>query len=335
MVAFDSLDYRGQVNLLTEAALTTLNAYWGLSDCAITCIQHFQNSTFRVDIPSLGLRYALRVNRPIAQNAANIHSELLWLVALSRDTDLHIPVPVPTKQGALFAEATYRHITRIYTLFHWLDGVMLDQELTLAQMEAVGVFMGKLHNHSAQWTPPQGFTRKALEWDGQMHEHYMNIATHGSATVTPHMWEIFAQTRQKVEPMMLSLGKDPQVYGLIHNDIYQKNMLFVGDSVRVLDFDNCGWGHYLLDIGVTLAKLIHHNDYAAKRDALLYGYRRHRQLSQEHAAMIDVFIAARLLLLTLYLAGQLQHPGMRDVIPSFVRDSAQTLERWLSEGAFG
>jgi len=330
MIDFDSLSYQEQVNVLTDAALTVLNRHWGIHTPVLTCIQHFQNSTFRVDVHPSGQRYALRINRPNSQNAATIKSELFWLAALGRDTDLHIPVPVPTTDGALFIESTTHGLTRVYTLFHWLDGKMLDDALTLSQLESVGVFMGKLHNHSARWTPPYGFTRKALEWDGQMHEHYTNIAVNGSAVVTPQMWDIFVHTRRKVEPPMNGLGKSPQVYGLIHNDIYQKNMLFVGDSVRVLDFDNCGWGHYLLDIAVTLAKLITHTDYPAKRDALLRGYRSQRVLSDAHAALIDTFIAARILLLALYLAGQMSHPGMRDTVPDFVRDSAQTLERWLT-----
>jgi Ser/Thr protein kinase RdoA (MazF antagonist) len=109
--------------------------------------------------------------------------------------------------------------------------------------------------------------------------------------------------------------------------------LFVGDSVRVLDFDNCGWGHYLLDIGVTLAKLID-ADYPARRDAVLRGYRSQRALLDEHAALIDTFIAARILLLALYLAGQMNHPGMRDTVPRFVRESAQRLAHWLTKGRF-
>lgn len=142
------------------------------------------------------------------------------------------------------------------------------------------------------------------------------------------------RVRQRVEPIMSGLGQSPQVYGLIHNDIYQKNMLFVGDSVRVLDFDNCGWGHYLLDIGVTLAKLLPHVDYAAKREALLRGYRSQRVLPDEQIACIDSFIAARIMLLALYLASQTDHPGMSSVVPSFVAGSAQQLERWLMSGSF-
>lgn len=333
MTTFDSLDYHGQVSVLKEAAVTTLAKHWAIPHCALTCVQHFQNSTFRVETPS-GVRYALRVNRPKSQNVATVKSELLWLMALHRDTDLLIPVPVPTTAGELLVESTAYGVTRLYVLFHWLDGDMLDRELTLEQLESVGVFMAKLHNHSARWTPPDGFTRKSLEWDGQMDEHYQNAIVHGNAMITPAMRQVFVGVRQKVEPVMSGLGKAPQVYGLIHNDIYQKNMLFVGNSVRVLDFDNCGWGHYLLDVGVTLAKLLSHWDYAAKREALLRGYRSERALPDEQAALIDAFIAARIMLLALYLAGQMHHPGMSRTVPSFVSDSVQLLERWLATASF-
>jgi Ser/Thr protein kinase RdoA (MazF antagonist) len=53
------------------------------------------------------------------------------------------------------------------------------------------------------------------------------------------------------------LGYGPDLYGLIHADLHQGNYLFHGDEVRVIDFDDCGWGHFAHDLAVTVSELEH------------------------------------------------------------------------------
>lgn len=59
--------------------------------------------------------------------------------------------------------------------------------------------------------------------------------------------------------------------------------------------DGGGWGHYLFDIGVSFSTLLTRLNYQELRRAFLTGYRRERPLSTEHEALIDTFIAARLM----------------------------------------
>jgi hypothetical protein len=69
-------------------------AEYELEDYALTFIRHSDNVTFKVDVPGSGA-YLLRIHVP-ATGAMGTHgadpravrSELLWLEALSQDTDL-------------------------------------------------------------------------------------------------------------------------------------------------------------------------------------------------------------------------------------------------------
>jgi Ser/Thr protein kinase RdoA (MazF antagonist) len=89
------------------------------------------------------------------------------------------------------------------------------------------------------------------------------------------------------------MGDGSAAFGLIHADIHQKNYLFDKGELRLIDFDDCGWGHYLYDFAVTLNEIVSLPRSAALRGALLAGYRRVRDLSPTHEAMIDTFIMLR------------------------------------------
>jgi Ser/Thr protein kinase RdoA (MazF antagonist) len=69
-------------------------------------VAHAENTTFRVETPA-GDRFVLRIQRitgsPVhpPRGEAEARSELLWLSALRRETDLEVPEPVPANDGAL------------------------------------------------------------------------------------------------------------------------------------------------------------------------------------------------------------------------------------------
>src|SRR5713226_9817562 len=100
---FELLPRSIQLRRLRRLAQTALAAY-ELKAARLTPLQHFLNTTFRVDVPSHALklhgdggekflRYALRISRSGYQDASTILSELLWLQAIHRETNLVVPEP--------------------------------------------------------------------------------------------------------------------------------------------------------------------------------------------------------------------------------------------------
>ena len=307
--------------------------HYGLKNAKLTLIAHWQNTTFRVDTPEQ--RYALRVNRPLSQNLASIRSELLWLESLTQTTDLSVPKPHRNDAGELLTTVQTDDVPepRHCVLFSWLDGVFLDgADLTPEHMRRVGAFTAKLHRHSESFVPPPGFSRQRLEWDGQMGDFFARPSVRENPVVTPELWALFDEVRRRTEPVMNGLDKDKAVYGLVHNDIYQRNMLLADDGVQVFDFDNCGFAHYILDAAVTLAQVRKHADYLEKREAYLEGYAGHRSLSEAERKALEPTLAARVLLLALYYASQRDNPKMKAAAPAFIKGAAADLRRWLDTG---
>src|SRR5215208_7215361 len=87
---------------------------------------------------------------------------------------------------------------------------------------------------------------------------------------------------RRIRTVQRLLGHGPETFGLIHGDLHQENYLFDRGQVRTIDFDDCGYGHYLYDLAVTLFNVRSRDDTPLLRQSFLAGYRSVRPLSSEH-----------------------------------------------------
>jgi len=100
---------------------------------------------------------------------------------------------------------------------------------------------------------------------------------------------------------MMSLPKDKDSYGLIHNDMHQWNIHIDGDKINVFDFDDALYSWFALDIGIAL---YHALWWGRKDDSgndftnsivkhFLEGYLSANQLSDFWLATIPMFMKYR------------------------------------------
>ena len=66
-----------------------------------------------------------------------------------------------------------------------------------------------------------------------------------------------------------------------------------GDQVRVIDFDDAGFGWHLFELATSLYFISGDPIYPTARDALIRGYRSARPLSDETLEWMPLFLAAR------------------------------------------
>jgi hypothetical protein len=60
-------------------------------------------------------------------------------------------------------------------------------------------------------------------------------------------------------------------YGLIHADLVRENVLVDGQELRMIDFDDGGWGFRMFDVATALFKNRHESGYDTLKTALLCG----------------------------------------------------------------
>ena len=326
---FEELTYRGQLRRLRRLALEALASY-DLGDFTLRPIQHRHNATFLVRAE--GCRYVLRVNRPGHRDLALFRSELMWLDAIARETDLVVPAPVADREGNLLTVASAPGIPkpRVCALFRWVKGRFVSQhDLTGRHLERVGRLMGRLHYHAEGFAPPPGFTRIRWDADGLLGGVYGGSIAHAKAVLDPARRSIVDRAESITRRAMERLGEAPSGFGLIHGDLHQMNYVFLKGEAHALDFDDCGWGYYLGDMGATLGPLVSRRDFPSLRVAFLHGYRSVRPLDAGHERMLTSFLIADRLKIAVWMSGRLDNPGLRDGVAEFVRDRVDQMDEMM------
>jgi Ser/Thr protein kinase RdoA (MazF antagonist) len=336
VIDFAGLTRRGQIRRLRRVAKQALLRY-GIEPTSLSLLGHTFNTTFRVISPDGG-RFVLHILRPTeapmseSQSQARVESELWWLDRVRAELRLSVPAPVrtPSGEGVVTVAVEGMGPPRLCTLFHWLDGRFLRGRLVPAHLEAVGRLTARLHTLSAHLRVPTWFDRPSVDQaDAKTEEAVARLFTHH---VSPGAAEVMRAVFRRVRRAQQELGGGPDTFGLVHADIHQKNYLFGNGEVGLIDFGDCGWGHYLYDLAVTVSELEGLPHRTNLRAGLLAGYRQMRDLSSAHEALIGTFVMLREVQnLTWFLT-------LRDD-PSYRRRTAQIgkgvtkLERQLDSGA--
>ncbi|NPT40993.1 phosphotransferase [Paraburkholderia sp. 1N] len=294
----DSLDS------LRSAAMRAL-AHWGMACREIKLIKHRENAVFKV-INEAGRAYALRVHRDGYHSDAALRSELQWMAALQQ-AGVDVPVVVPASNGDWFmrvAPEDGENALQI-DLFEWLNGMQLGtSEGGLGQnvcdieriYRTIGNIAARLHNQAQQWTPPAGFTRAAWDAAGLVGPAPLWGRFWALETLSLSQRALIVEARDIVRVQLAAMEEAPDhsdYYGLIHADFVPENLLVDQSVVRLLDFDDAGYGWHLFELATALYFIRDDPNYPIARAALIAGYREHRSLPDAILAKLPVFLMAR------------------------------------------
>jgi Ser/Thr protein kinase RdoA (MazF antagonist) len=310
---------RAQIARRRQVALAALDRY-GLPDGRLTFVSHGENTTFRHD--SAAGRYLLRVHRPQrhgkdVDSAAAIRSEISWLRAIRAETDLSVPDALAADDGATVVEASAAGQTLACSVLRWMDGRIMEGSAKPVHLRRLGGAMARLHVQADGWTPPSDFVR--ISWD---YETFFGDGMVYGETPAADCWTLlpaqvrarFASVAARMADIMGRVGD----WGLIHADLHLGNTVFDRADVKLIDFDDCGHGYRLYELAVAVWELRDEPYYPAFRDALVQGYREHRDVDVTH---LDDFIAVR------QIAFDLWFTGMAQVNPAFA-ENLDRVHRW-------
>lgn len=310
---------REQLLRLRRVAEAALDRY-PLPEGRLTFITHGENTTFRHD--SAAGRHLVRVHRPQrhgrdVDSAAAIRSEIDWLRAIRTDTELAVPQALSAVDGSTTVEVAAAGETRVCTVLRWMDGSIHESSARPVHLHRLGSAMARLHDQADAWTPPPDFVR--IHWD---HEAFFGDVMIYGKTPAAECWALlptevrsrFASVGDRLAEVMPLVGG----VGLIHADLHLGNALFRRGEVKLIDFDDCGTGPRLYELAVALWELRDKPGHAAFRDALVTGYRTHRDVDVTH---LDDFIALRQVAFDLWFTGTAQ------VNPAFA-GNLDNVHRW-------
>ena len=157
-----------------------------------------------------------------------------------------VKVPVLTKSNNNKSIELYQEdgVTYVICLFYELPGVYWNKNNTETWNETVfknwGSTMGKMHRMTKNYQPPESYVKRPLFEDNLIPlEHYEAV---------PSVYVKMAHIQREI----LELPRNIDSYGLIHSDLAQQNILIHNNEISVLDFDDCQYGFFALDIGIAL-----------------------------------------------------------------------------------
>jgi Ser/Thr protein kinase RdoA (MazF antagonist) len=332
------VSYRAFLLRLRKLARNALEKY-GLDDAELKFKSYSGNGLYQVIVPPTGKltlsippgRYALKLHQPGYMKPEYISSELEWLSTLC-EAGIEVPNPIRNRDGHWLTIADGDCDVprqRNCTLLSWVEGRFLEKGLRPKHFTSLGEVAGKMHEQSLQWKKPKGFKRPHWDWEGLFGDgfEYGFDAQEAREAIPQKHLKAFKEVLERVEETSQQLGKGKQVYGLIHVDL--GNTVFKAGKARPFDFDDCGFGFWIFDLGVVLAHyMIDCEDpLPMMREALIEGYQKTSVLPESNLEYLDLFTAARLAQLMFFYQGMaLLYPQHSDESMREINQSAKYLK---------
>lgn len=297
---FLELDHAAQLDLLERQARTALaERYADLAEpgLALSVQQYEDNAVWRADT-SDGRAYVVRLSVRDGRTADQQRSEMRWLHSLATTRAVPVPAPVPTIEGDYVVPVDVPWHQEVCTLavLTWLPGTAEPPFREQGMATAIGEATARLHQNSTT-IPLSDFDRPT--WDG------VSVLEEGHALTDPTAHALLGSDglhvlRRITDHVMPALAHDPHLdRGRVHGDLHRENLLALPDGdIGMIDFDDCGTGHYLLDIATVLSSIhrLCRDDpaaYAQFAQEYLAGYADVRALPSDTVDLLDAYLVLR------------------------------------------
>jgi len=311
-------------------ARAALEPFGFSAQAGLTLLSLSENATYRVDDPQDGRTAVLRVHRTGYHPPGAVASELAWLQALRRDEGLLTPAVFLAPDGREVVDVTIGPLTRQTVLFEWLDGTEPPEDDLADKFELLGEICAQMHRHSRSWVKPASFVRFSWDFDSCVGETGRWGRWQDGIGVGPGELAVLERASALMRDRLRRFGTGPDRFGLIHADVRLANLLVSGPDIQVIDFDDCGFGWFLFDLGTALSFFEHDPRVPALCDAWERGYRRIQPLAAEDAAEIPTFVLLRRLQLVAWVGSHRFADAARELGAEFTTGACELAERYLS-----
>jgi Ser/Thr protein kinase RdoA (MazF antagonist) len=330
MKPYNELTEHGRARRLRNVALAALEQY-DLDVARLSLITNSSNGIFRVDTRD-GLKWILRVTLPEGGHThAHVAAEMDWMSAISRDTSLSVPRPLPARDGSLVVEADAEGVPqrRMCTIFSWVPGTDLANHLTADNISLLGELSARLHLQARTYRPPDGLSLLRFDRVFPFPEPVILFEVNFSALIPPARRAIFQKAMDWGQASLDRLKASGERMRLLHGDLHQWNVRYSRGRLSPIDFEDLMWGWPVQDIATTLYYSVDADNYSDRRAAFKHGYQRVSLWPERVPGEIDSFIAARGLGMANFV---LHHPELIDnKTPAFVEYIEKRLRRLMKQ----
>ena len=287
-----SMYQTGQAPDFSGLAASALQHY-ALGPTTATFVQHNAGIVFRVEAPTLGRTYLLKLHDRAGTGpnptVEQLEAGLCWLAGLARGTGLTLQAPVATISGAFVCQIAGPERAPIAcTLQHWIAGKPPHGDFTAQHVRRIGALLARLHAYSQGHPVPADVPATRHDADALARNAGLLRTALDPVGLPPRSSAVLVATQEQIVAVMRQLGEAPAVWGAVHGDLHHDNLLFVGDAVVPIDFTGLRLAHYAYDLGVTLYHIFYQAP--AIRHALLAGYQTVRGRPNMEPRVLEAFV---------------------------------------------
>ena len=301
MTDFYSLPVDAQAERMMGLARAALR-FWDGDFDQLKLVKYRENAVFSA-VRSDGKRVALRVHRHAYHSDAELRSELQWMQALDR-AGVAAPEAIASAAGEEFVIVSTSDIPepRQVDMLAWLDGQPVgaielaqsaDAETLAGTYFEAGRLAAQLHNQATSWQLPANFARHAWDAEGLVGEEPFWGRFWELALLSEEQVALIERARVQARRELEAFGQTPQNYSLIHADFVPENLLQENGRLKLIDFDDAGFGWHMFELATALYFHLDTDYYESIRNALFQGYRTERQLSTSDEAKLLLFLFLR------------------------------------------
>ena len=256
-----------------------------------------------------------------------------WLNQINEYTPLIVANPIKGLNGEDIQVVKGNDGRNYYCVIcEYLPGDPPDEN-NEAQMVKQFSYLGEttayLHRQTEIWNGTAKLDRMEWNYDTIIGDHAAWGRWQDFPDMTPKAQRMLEEVAVIIKKRLQRYGKTENNYGLIHADLRLANLLLEGDQIKVIDFDDCGFGWHLHDLASALSFMEEKPIVPKLVNAWLDGYRKVLPFTDTDFEEIDTFIMLRRLQLTAWLASHKESGPVAELSVGWMDGTIELAERYL------
>lgn len=293
-----------------------------------------ENATYMVKNKNTGEKDGvLRISRPGYHTKSELNSEMKWLRQINEYTPLVVANPIKGVDGKNIQVVKGSDGEDYFCVVcEYLPGEAPDENneaKMVKQFSYLGETTAYLHRQTEIWNGTAKLDRMEWNYDTIIGEHAAWGRWQDFPEMTEEAEKLLDQVARIIKKRLERYGKTENNYGLIHADLRLANLLLEDDQIKVIDFDDCGFGWHLHDLASALSFIEDKPIVPKLVNAWLDGYRKVLPFTDTDFEEIDTFIMMRRMQLTAWLASHKESGPVAELSEGWMDGTVELAERYV------
>lgn len=327
------------IEVFDSLALDALKKYGMEKTCQTRLLQISENITYLVENKDTLAREAvLRISRPGYHTIEELRDEIIWLKEIKNYTPIIVADPVKGRDGSYvqIISSWLTNSTYACVMYEFLAGSAPnenDEQEVVKQFTDLGATTAYLHRQAKMWNNAGNLNRFTWNYETMIGDNAKWGSWKEAADLTPDAKRLLERTSEVIKKRLDAYGITRERFGLIHADLRLANLLIEDDQIKVIDFDDCGFGWFLHDLASAVSFIETKPITPDLIASWIEGYSNVERLTQEDLAEIDTFVMQRRLQLLAWIASHFDSDPVKELSLGFTEGTAMLAERYLTKFA--